>query len=82
MPGKLRPLSGPDVAEILSSFGFCFVSQKGSHVKLRRVTSNGQRQTLNIPMHRELRSGTLRAIVRQASQYITEDQLRQRFFTD
>ncbi len=79
---KPKRLSGDDVISIFSSFGFRIHSQRGSHVKLRRVTDAGQKQTLTVPRHRELDSGTVRAIFRQASRYIPEDELRKLFFTD
>ncbi len=72
---KLRTLSGTQVVRILEGFGFAVVSQRGSHVKLRRTTADGLRQTLTLPIHRELDTGTLRAIVRQVSQYVPTDQL-------
>jgi len=75
-----KRLSGEDVISILVSFGFVVHSQRGSHVKLRRVTTPGQRQTLTVPRHKELDSGTVRAIFRQASQYVPEDELRPLFF--
>jgi predicted RNA binding protein YcfA (HicA-like mRNA interferase family) len=82
MPGRLRPLGGSEVARILRQFGFEQVGQQGSHVKLRRLTPGGERQTLHIPLHRELRPGTLRAIFRQASRYVPEHALRPCFFSD
>ena len=51
---KLKSLSGEDVVKILSQFGFETASQRGSHVKLRRVLSNGTKQTLTISLHKEL----------------------------
>ena len=39
---KLRRLSGADVVAIFEGFGFELVSQRGSHVKLRRVTETGK----------------------------------------
>ncbi|MDZ4285760.1 MAG: type II toxin-antitoxin system HicA family toxin, partial [Candidatus Sungbacteria bacterium] len=60
---KYKILSGKEVAEIFFSFGFEIASQRGSHVKLRRV-NDGLRQTLTIPNHSELDKGTLRAIYR------------------
>jgi len=77
---KLRTLSGREVLKILSRFGFEVVSQRGSHVKLRRVLSDGTRQTLTIPLHDELDKGTLRAIYRQALRYITEEDLKRHFY--
>ncbi len=79
MPGRLRTLSGEDVVRILANVGFELVSQRGSHVKLRRVTAGGQKQTLHIPLHKELRRGTLRAIFLQASVYVPETDLRPYF---
>ena len=79
---KLRTLSGPDVVRILSEFGFLIASQRGSHIKLRRILPNGTRQTLTIPNHRELDIGTLRAIYRQALRYVAEEDLRAHFYSD
>lgn len=77
---KLRVLSGKEVIKILSKFGFEVVSQKGSHVKLRRVLSDGTKQTLTVPLHEELDKGTLKAIIRQASRYIPEEELKRYFY--
>jgi len=79
---KLRNLSGDDVVKIFSRFGFEIASQKGSHVKLIRVVPKGMRQALTIPLHKELDKGTLRAIVRQASRYVPEEELRSYFYSD
>ncbi len=79
---KLRRLSGPDVVKILTQLGFTFLSQRGSHVKLRRVAPDGTKQILTVPNHRELDTGTTRAILRQASRFIPEDQLRPHFYSD
>ncbi len=57
MPG-LRRLSGDEPIAVLGRFGFAVHSQRGSHVKLRRVGAGGERQTLTVPRHRELDSGT------------------------
>jgi predicted RNA binding protein YcfA (HicA-like mRNA interferase family) len=79
---KLKSLSGEDVIRILSEFGFEISSQRGSHAKLRRVLSDGTKQTLTIPRHKELDKGTLGAIFRQALRYIPEEQLRLHFYSD
>jgi predicted RNA binding protein YcfA (HicA-like mRNA interferase family) len=62
-------------------FGFAKVSQRGSHVKLRRETTAG-RQTLTIVLHKEVDKGTLLAIFRQALRYIPEAELSPHFFAD
>jgi predicted RNA binding protein YcfA (HicA-like mRNA interferase family) len=77
---KLKTLSGRDVVKILSKFGFEIVSQRGSHAKLGRILSDGTRQSLTIPLHEDLDKGTLRAIYRQALQYIPEEELRLYFY--
>ena len=79
---RLRRLSGAQVIRILEGFGFITYAQAGSHVKLRRLGLHGERQTLTIPMHKELDTGTLRAIFRQATQYIADTDLRPHFYSD
>lgn len=79
---KLKVLSGKEVVKIFSRFGFEIISQRGSHVKLRRILSDGTKQTLTIPLHNELDKGTLRAIFRQALRYIPEKELKSYFYTN
>jgi predicted RNA binding protein YcfA (HicA-like mRNA interferase family) len=79
---KLKSLTGDDVIRILSWFNFEVVSQRGSHAKLRRVLSDGTKQTLTIPRHEDIDKGTLRAVFRQALRYIPEEQLRSHFYSD
>jgi predicted RNA binding protein YcfA (HicA-like mRNA interferase family) len=57
-------------------------SQRGSHIKLRRVLPDGTRQNLTIPNHRELDTGTLKAIYRQALRYIADEDLRPNFYSE
>ena len=80
MSPKLKRLSSPEVLAVFQGFGFETHSQRGSHVKLRRVTATGGKQTLTIPVHAELDAGTLRAIIRQATNYIPESELRPHFY--
>jgi predicted RNA binding protein YcfA (HicA-like mRNA interferase family) len=79
---KLRRLSGPEAAAIIQRFGFAVLSQRGSHIKLRRINQAGEKQTLTIPNHRQLDTGTCHAIFRQACRYISPDDLRSFFYTD
>ena len=79
---KLRRLSGTELLRIFSRFGFEVHSRRGSHVKLRRVRPSGEVQTLTVPTHAELDTGTARAILRQAARYIPEDELRPYFYTE
>ena len=79
---KLRRLSGAEIITILNRFGFVLHAQRGSHAKLRRVLPDGVVQTLTVPVHDELDTGTCRAIVRQASRFVAEHELRPHFYTD
>ncbi len=79
---KLRRLSGTDVLKVFSLFGFEPVTQRGSHMKLRRVLPDGSRQTLVVPDHAEIDIGTLRAIYRQASRFISEGELKPHFYSE
>lgn len=79
MGTKLKILSGTDVADILAKFGFVVHSQKGSHLKLRRIVS-GTKETLIIPSHDPISKGTLKAVFNQASRYIPEAELRKHFY--
>ena len=61
-----KTFSGKDVVRILSrKFGFSFVSQKGSHTKLRKTVGTKIITTI-IPLHKELARGTLRGILDMA----------------
>jgi len=56
---KLPVLSGAEVIKILTkNFGFQTISQKGSHVKLKK-----DNLTTIIPLHPELAKGTLLEIL-------------------
>jgi len=78
---KLKVLSGSDIVKILFHFGFLVVSQKGSHAKLARHRE-GSREILTVPLHKELDTGTLRAVFRQASRFVPENDLRKHFYTE
>ncbi|MFM5897228.1 MAG: type II toxin-antitoxin system HicA family toxin [Dolichospermum sp.] len=39
---KLCRLSAQEIIEIFNQFGFEIISQKGSHIKLRRLGENGK----------------------------------------
>ncbi len=79
---KLKILSGEKVIEIFVSFGFEVASQRGSHIKLKRVMPDGARQTLTVPNHKELDRGTLSVIYRQALRYIPEQNLQPHFYSE
>ena len=78
---RLKRLSGDDVIAILASFGFLVDSQKGSHVKLLRLKPDGSRETLTVPRHKELDTGTVRALYRQSTRFIPADDLWGHFYS-
>jgi len=61
----LDPLPYREVKKRLEAAGFVEHSQKGSHVKFVRTTSEETRTAI-VPKHREIKIGTLRGILRQA----------------
>ena len=63
--GKLWVLSGPDAIRILERHGFIQVRQRGSHVSLQ-LRADGTTRTVIVPLHAELRPGTLLSIIRQS----------------
>lgn len=62
---KLRVLSGKDVCEIMSQWGFLQVRQKGSHIIMQKKEGRST-VTVPVPDHEELRTGTLLGIIRQS----------------
>ena len=60
-----RPLPYREVKRKLEAVGFVEVSTRGSHVKFVRRTEESVR-TATGPRHREVATGTLRSILRQA----------------
>ncbi len=62
---KIPVLSGREVCRILEKNGFLEIRRKGSHIVMQRKTVDGT-ITIPIPDHKELRVGTLQAIIRQS----------------
>jgi len=61
-----KPLSAKIVIKILcKEFGFYFVSQKGSHIKLKKVVNKKEITTV-VPLHKELSHGTLKGVLNLA----------------
>ena len=63
--GRLRNLSGREVCTILGKHGFSEVRQKGSHVIMQKAMENST-VTVPVPLHSEIRIGTLMSIIRQS----------------
>ena len=65
MPG-LRNVSGEETVKILcNKFGFHVSGQSGSHVRLSKTTPQGKVGTV-VPMHPELKIGTLKSVLKLA----------------
>ena len=59
---KLPLVSGAEVIRTLERLGFIVLRQKGSHIILRRGPMG-----CVVPNHREIKTGTLSGILKQAS---------------
>lgn len=69
--GRLPVISGTQLVRALERAGWQVVRQRGSHVRLRHP----QRSTpLTVPLHRELKRGTLNGILVDAG--VDREQLR------
>lgn len=58
---KLPRVSGAQVVRALQRLGFAVARQRGSHIVMRRGSSG-----CVVPNHRELKSGTLAGVLKQA----------------
>ncbi len=58
-------LSGKEVIKAPEKVGFAQIRQRGSHVFMMKQISEGKIITV-VPMHREIDTGTLLEIMRQA----------------
>jgi predicted RNA binding protein YcfA (HicA-like mRNA interferase family) len=66
--------SSEDIIKILNRNGFVHVSQKGSHIKMRRIIK-GETHTVIIPAgRREIPTGTFLSIVSQSG--LARDEFR------
>ena len=63
MPLRAYPFR--EIKRKLEASGFQEISQRGSHVKFAKETTDGLRTAI-VPRHREVAVGTLRSILRQA----------------
>lgn len=64
---RYKTISGTElVKRICKTFGYDTVSTKGSHQKLKL----NEQKPLIVPLHKELKQGTLGSIVKQLSDYL------------
>ncbi len=69
MVAHLPVLSGEEMIRLLKKLGYDVIRQRGSHVRMRHPAG---RDTLTVPLHKELAPGTLKAILNQAKTTIEE----------
>ncbi len=62
-----RPVvSGEKLLKVLVRLGYEIIRQRGSHVRLRKLTAAGD-HNITVPLHEELAKGTLNDILSQVS---------------
>jgi predicted RNA binding protein YcfA (HicA-like mRNA interferase family) len=62
---KLPLVSGAKAVKALQRLGFFVDRQRGSHVVMKKITTEGERGCV-IPMHKEVALGTLRSALKLA----------------
>lgn len=67
----LPVISGRETVKALSRAGFRVVRQRGSHVRLEKRTEE-RLIKLTVPLHKSLKKGTLRRIIRDAGLTVQE----------
>ena len=68
---SLRKVSGEEAVHALERLGFVRVRQRGSHVVLKKRTPHEELGCV-VPLHRELKIGTMRGSLRQAKVGVDE----------
>ncbi len=63
---RLPQVSGHDFIQLLHSLGYETLRQKGSHVRLRKITAVGE-HNITVPDHKSLAKGTLNDILTRVS---------------
>jgi predicted RNA binding protein YcfA (HicA-like mRNA interferase family) len=67
--GRLANISGKEAAKAFAKAGWEVMGQVGSHVVM---TKSGVPVNLSVPQHKELSTGTLRALIRAAGISVDE----------
>ena len=68
---KLPLISGLEVIKRLKKIGFIATRQKGSHVRLEKFDGENPIK-LTVPLHSELKKGTLNRIIKDAGLSLEE----------
>ena len=66
-----RDISGRELTNLLTRYGYSVTRQTGSHLRL--TTQTGGEHHLTIPVHSSLRLGTLSAILSEVAQHLKRD---------
>lgn len=61
MPSKLPQVSGKHLIKFLEELGYKVIRQRGSHIRLRKVTAFGE-HNITVPNHKTIAKGTLNDI--------------------
>ena len=72
MSRHLPAVSGRELVRALQRAGFVLLRQKGSHVSMEKRSAEGYWRTV-VPLHREIRPGTLSDILNQSG--LTKEEL-------
>ena len=77
---KLPRLSGSELATALCQFGYQIGRQSGSHLRL--TTQRKGEHHITIPLHRSLKAGTTRAVLRDVAKHhgLTREELFEQLF--
>jgi len=71
---KLPQISGIELIKILCKLGFVSVRQRGSHVRLEKITGK-EVIKLTVPLHSKLKKGTLLSIIKASK--ISEEEFEE-----
>ena len=63
---QLPQVSGNDIVKLLQRLGYQIIRQRGSHIRLRKVTSLGE-HNITVSAHKVLAKGTLNDILSRVS---------------
>ena len=77
---RLPQVSGPDLVKLLLSLGYQVIRQRGSHIRLRKVSDLGE-HNITVPNHDTVAKGTLNDILTRVSLWnnVPKEKLIERF---
>lgn len=71
MTTKLPVVSGEEAVKAFSKIGYGAVRQRGSHVRMRD-TKDPLHKPITIPLHKEIKPGLLRRLIKDANLSVEE----------